>query len=438
MDRILPAEILSRILSLALNTPSVLSNLSDDTHVSLSGYFLSPQDIDGFPVFEGSRIGRAHEISFVNWPADFHHNLLVYEIHRKRIVSYIRLCKTFEAILTPILYQLAIITTSNQALGLARTLRNRFLATLVRVIIICPVPVYHLDQKRVDNLVRSCPNLIGYHNFSKSHSHVHASLHIRSDVVVPAAGGLQRLSHNSIVIALQLQIHSSICNSLVFLEVVTPACFWTTGMTKLRLELPNLSHLKMEQRTDALEMMQGCLMPNLQYLSLTRPRYHVEFGIKSSIFIRKHGRRLTQLEYHGAIWGTAAAGEESTLESVCPDLRELIIDPVYCVDINLTLPRSSRLFSGPPRHSQVSDISLRNIASRVMRYSDSTPTGGYIIKVLKTMLATDAFPKLNSIRDAARHRSRTRSDPAWDTIMDLCAGRRVVFKDWKDEPVARG
>lgn len=434
MDRLLPLEIICRILSMALNAPSNLVNFSDDRHSVISTMLLAPEDIDSLPTFDDSRLGLTHEISFFNWPVDFHHNVPAYRLHQRRAMTCILVSKLFRAILTPMLYQFVLITTSRQARRLASALEDEYLAALVKTIVVCPMPVYYPTQALLDSVVDACPNLTAFHNFSRSHSQAHASRAIVPGAITPATGGITRLTHNPLVI-FQLERHPSICNALVFLEITNPSCHWTKGLPILAIALPSLSYLKMEKRVDTINMMQDCAMPALEHLCFTRPMYRADIGDKTRAFLLKHGSKLTQLEYPEVIWSGTGGGTTTTtttLEAVCPALKQLIVDPAHCIDS--TAPLAEQLFCGPHGHSQVSDIGLRNIAIRVAYHSDSA-AGKYVTHILKSLVDTRAFPMLYSVRDMAWRRDEHHTQPIWRLVAKLCTDRNIVFKDWSSKVV---
>lgn len=422
MDRILPTEILCKILFSVVAPPNLFVNFSDEYYKYTDEEVVTREDIDDLPTFEDSRIGLAHELSFFNRPVDFHHNIPAYRTHQHYARTGILTCKTFRAILTPILYQCIVLATSTQAQALIATLEDAKLAALVKIIVICPAPLSYPNRALVNRVAGACPNLRAFHNFSVYHSFSLAAHANTDSVVLPTSTDMARLTHDPFSVA-QIKHLPAVCDMLVFLELVTPACHWGGELPVLQVALPNLISLKMEQRVGTLTMMQECLMPALQRLCFTRPLRHADAGEMSGTFLKKHGQHLIQLEYPDFLWGIG--GRETTLEAICPALKELILDPMHCIAAGATVnPPPIR---GAPGHQGVSEIGLRNIASRVGHHAG---TSVELNRYLTSLIDTEAFPVLGSVRDMAWHGNAHRADSAWAILIDLCIAKGILFRDW--------
>lgn len=420
MDHILPFEILCKILSLAVATPSLLVNFSDEHYKFTHEELLTSKDIDALPMFEHSRIGLAYELSFFNWPVDFYHNMPVYRAHQHHARTGILVCKTFKTILTPVLYQCAVLATSSQARALVATLEDTQLAALVKTLIICPRPLFSPKRALVDRVVGACPNLCAFHNFSIYHSPTGESHANTRLAALPVVINMARLTHDPFSLA-QIAHQPTLCHTLVFLELTTPACHWAMDLPVLQVTLPSLVSLKMENKAWVLAVMEGCSMPVLQRLCLTRPLRHADVGRQSGAFLKRHGKMLTQLEYPSLLWG--AEGEDVMLGMVCPMLKELIIDPMCCIATGpmWDIPP----IQGAPGHPGVSEIGFRNIVSTV-----STGMGDSISGCFNLLINTEAFPMLNSVHDMAWHGNTRRVEDDWGVITDLCVSRGVLLMDW--------
>ncbi|KJA16331.1 hypothetical protein HYPSUDRAFT_207126 [Hypholoma sublateritium FD-334 SS-4] len=414
MDHSLPVEILTKILLAVVATPSLLVNFSDDHYKFMNEDLITLKDIDGLPMFEHTRIGLAHEISFFNWPVDFYHNMPVYRAHQQHARTGILVCKTFHSILTPILYQCAVLATTSQAQRLLKTLENTQLATLVKTLIICPNPFFYPKRELVDRVVGACPNLFAFHNFSTYHSPSYAVHRDTRGPTLPIA--MERLTHDPFAVA-QIEQHPALCVTLVFLELTTVSRHWIGDLPVLQVVLPFLLSLKMEHSAATLEMMHPCTMPILRRLCLTRPLRHADVGKQSGEFLKKHGQLLTQLEYPDLLWGVG--GSEMTLDAVCPALTELIVDPLHCIAAGMRWDAPP--IRGPPGHPGVIEIGLRNIFC-----SGDSGMG----RQIKTLISTESFPMLAGIRDMVWRTKAQYTEANWRAVIDLCLSSGVPFRDW--------
>ena len=427
MDYILPTEILCKILLSVVSPPTLFINFSDKRHKYTDEDIATCEDISDLPTFEAPQIGLTHELSFFHWPVDFRHTMPAYRAHQLNARNGILTCKTFKEILTPILYQCIVVATSTQARALVATLEDAKLANLVEIVIVCPAPLKYPNMALVNRVVTACPELRAFHNLSIYHS-VSPAAHASAELaVLPLSTKVTRLSHDPTSV-FQIQNLPAMCDTLVFLELVSPACHWDGAIPALQVTLPNLVSLKMEQRTETLTMMQDCFMPALRHMSLTRPLRRADVGMGVAAFFQEHGRQLLQLEYTGALW--SMDGGDAALEGVCPDLRELILDPMCC--IGMVGGEEPPLIRGAPGHRGVSRIGLRNISSSIGQHEDDSDE---LNRNLGSLINAEAFPALGYVCDMAWRGSAPRGGPGWGLIIDLCASGGVQFNDWMGSTV---
>lgn len=416
MDHPLPVEILCKILFSVVAPHTLFINYSDERFKYTERELVTREDVENLPAFEYSWNGLEDRISFLTWPVDFHHNISAYRVHQQRAMACILVCKSFAAILTPILYQCVILSTSTQAQALVVTLGNANLATLIKTVIICPKPLFYPNRELVNNVVDSCPNLRAFHNFSTYHSIGHLPDANTDDSTFPV--NPTRLTHDPFSIA-RVRPTSTIWDSLGFLEFTSPACHLENNLPELQVSVPNLVSLKMELSVKTLTMLQECSMPRLRQLCLTRSRIRAYAGKESTVFLKKHGKGLIQLEYPDVLWG-ASRGE--ALGDICPNLKELIVDPIHCIAGGASLDPPP--VQGAPKHPGVSEIGLRHVASSHMGISDVVNT------YFELLINTDSFPMLASVHDMAWNRDTRRVQANWMFINGLCEERGVSFRDW--------
>ena len=262
MDYILPTEILCKILLSVVSPPTLFINFSDKRHKYTDEDIATCEDISDLPTFEAPQIGLTHELSFFHWPVDFRHTMPAYRAHQLNARNGILTCKTFKEILTPILYQCIVVATSTQARALVATLEDAKLANLVKIVIVCPAPLKYPNRALVNQVIAACQDLHAFHDFLIYHS-IYRAAHASTDsAVLPMSNKVARLTHDPFSVS-RIQHLPSICDTLVFLKLISPACHWEGENPALQVALPNLISLKMEQRTSTLTMMQGCFMPAL-------------------------------------------------------------------------------------------------------------------------------------------------------------------------------
>lgn len=272
----------------------------------------------------------------------------------------------------------------------------------------------------MDRVAGACPNLQEYHDYSFCHPTRRGIHGISGAAILPTAPA--RLTHDAFSVG-RIKQTAAICDALVFLEITTPMCHWEVELPVLQVSLPNLVSLKIEQRGAMLNIMLKCSMPMLQRLCFAPLKYKIDVGRDTAAFLRKHGQRLTQLECPGLLWGIG--GVEPGLDALCPALKELAVDPLQ--HLSGGLRPDPPPINGRPGHQGVCEIGFRNIAS-IVGLAPAGSTG--LHPKIASLINTEAFPKLKSVRDMAWNPNARRVEGGWGAISSACADRGVVFRDW--------